>query len=40
MSGLDFRVRNVADVCKAATAKGYKVDGNGFFIGGVNFRLS
>src|SRR5262249_39327954 len=28
MSGLDFRVRDVAKVCAAAKAKGYKVDGN------------
>jgi hypothetical protein len=40
MSGLDFHVRNVADVCKAALAKGYKVEGDAFAIGGVNFRLS
>ena len=40
MSGLDFRVRDVAKVSDAAKARGYKVDGNAFFIGGVNFRLS
>jgi len=40
MSSLDFRVRDVAKVCDAAKAKGYKVSGNEFFIGGVNFRLS
>jgi hypothetical protein len=40
MSGLDFRVRDVAKVCDAARARGYKVDGNAFFIGGVNFHLS
>src|SRR5262249_14438973 len=40
MSGLDFRVRDVAKVSDAAKAKGYKLDGNAFFIGGVNFRLA
>ncbi len=40
MSALDFRVGNVAKVCDAATARGYKVSGNEFFIGGVNFRLA
>jgi hypothetical protein len=40
MSGLDFRVRDVAKVCDAARAKDYKVSGNEFSIGGVNFRLS
>jgi hypothetical protein len=40
MSGLDFRVRDVADVCEAARARGYEVKGNAFFIGGVNFRLA
>jgi hypothetical protein len=40
MSGLDFRVRDVADVCDAAKARGYAVERNAFFIGGVNFRLS
>jgi hypothetical protein len=40
MSGLDFRVHDVAKVSEAAKARGYKVSGNEFFIGGVNFRLS
>ena len=40
MSGLDFRVGDVAKVSDAARARGYKVSGNAFFIGGVNFRLA
>jgi hypothetical protein len=40
ISGLDFRVGNVAKVSEAARARGYKVEGNAFFIGGVNFRLA
>jgi hypothetical protein len=40
MSGLDFRVGNVAKVCEAAKARGYEVSGNEFFLGGVNFRLA
>lgn len=40
MSGLDFRVRDVAQVCATAQARGYTVEGNAFFIGGVNFRLA
>jgi hypothetical protein len=40
MSGLDFRVGNVARVLDAAKARGYGVEGNAFAIGGVNFRLS
>jgi hypothetical protein len=40
MSALAFRVVDVAKVCDAAKARGYKVSGNEFFIGGVNFRLS
>ncbi len=40
MSALDFRVGDVAKVSEAARARGYKVDGNEFFIGGVNFRLA
>ena len=39
MSGLDFRVGDVARVREVAKARGYKVNGNEFFIGGVNFRL-
>jgi hypothetical protein len=40
MSALDFRVADVTKVREAATARGYKIEGNEFFIGGVNFRLS
>ena len=40
MSGLDFRVADVAKVREAAKARGYKIEGDQFFIGGVNFRLS
>jgi hypothetical protein len=40
MSGLDFRVADVAKVCDAAKARGYEVKDNAFFIGGVNFRLA
>jgi hypothetical protein len=40
MSALDFRVVDVAKVREVAKARGYEIDGNVFFIGGVNFRLS
>jgi len=40
MSGLDFRVGNVAAVCAAAGARGYKVSGNEFLICGVTFKLT
>jgi hypothetical protein len=40
MSGLEFRVGDVAKVCDAAKARGYAISGGAFFIGGVNFRLS
>jgi len=40
MSALDFRVADVAKVREAAKARGYKIEGDQFFIGGVNFRLS
>ena len=40
MSGLDFRVDNVTKVSEAAKARGYKVSGNEFLIGGLNFRIS
>jgi hypothetical protein len=40
MSGLEFRVGDVAKVCDAAKARGYAASGKEFFIGGVNFRLS
>jgi hypothetical protein len=39
MSGLTFRVRNVAQVCEAAAARGYAVADNAFVLGGVTFRL-
>jgi hypothetical protein len=40
MSGLVFRVRDVAGVCNAARSRGYQVNGNAFAIGGVDFRLA
>ena len=40
MSGLTFRVADVAKVCDAARAKGHAVAGNSFLLGGVTFRLS
>ena len=40
MSGLEFRVVDVAKACDTAKARGYAISGNEFFIGGVNFRLS
>ena len=39
MSGLTFRVGDVAAVCDAATAKGYEVSGDTFLIGGVTFQF-
>jgi hypothetical protein len=39
MSGLTFRVGNVAKMCDAAKAKGYAVSRDSFFLGGVNFQL-
>jgi hypothetical protein len=39
MSGLTFRVSDVAKVRDAAKAKGYTVSGDSFFLGGVNFQL-
>jgi hypothetical protein len=40
MSGLDFRVNDVAAVCEAARERGYAVSGNDeFLIGGITFRL-
>jgi len=39
MSGLTFRVSDVAKVGDAAKARGYEVSGDGFDIGGVTFRL-
>jgi hypothetical protein len=40
MSGLTFRVADVANVCEAARAKGHAVAGNSFLLGGVTFRLA
>jgi hypothetical protein len=40
MSGLDFRVGNVAAVCNAAHARGVDVSGDAFLLGGVTFRLA
>jgi hypothetical protein len=39
MSGLTFRVADVAKVRDAARAKGHAVSGDSFFLGGVNFQL-
>jgi len=39
MSGLTFRVADVAAVRNAATAKGRTVSGDSFLLGGVTFRL-
>jgi hypothetical protein len=39
MSGLTFRVGNVAAVCNAARARGYTVSDDEFLLGGVMFRL-
>ena len=39
MSGLTFRVGDVAKVCDAAKANGYAVSRDSFFLGGVNFQL-
>ncbi|MGH6777704.1 MAG: hypothetical protein ACRECL_06810 [Bradyrhizobium sp.] len=40
MSGLDFRVGDVAAVRNAARARGYAVSDDEFLIGGVRFRLT
>jgi hypothetical protein len=40
MSGLTFRVADVAKVCDAARAKGYAVSDDSFLLGGVIFRFS
>ncbi len=40
MSGLDFRVGDVAAVCAEAEARGYAVTENAFAVGGVRFRLA
>jgi hypothetical protein len=39
MSGLTFRVGDVAKVRDAAKAKGYAVSGDSFFLAGVDFQL-
>jgi hypothetical protein len=39
MSGLTFRVGDIAAVRDAAKAKGYAVSGDSFLLGGVTFRL-
>jgi hypothetical protein len=39
MSGLTFRVGDVAKVLGAAKAKGHAVSGDAFELGGVTFRL-
>ncbi len=40
MTGLSFRVKNVAKVRDAARAKGCKIDGDSFDLCGVTFRLT
>jgi hypothetical protein len=40
MSGLTFKVADVAKVLEAAKAKGRAVSGNSFYLGGVTFRLA
>jgi hypothetical protein len=40
LSGLTFRVSNVAKVLDAAKAKGHAVSGNSFDLGGVTFHLA
>jgi hypothetical protein len=39
MSGLTFRVTDIAKVRDAAKAKGHAVSGDSFALGGVTFRL-
>jgi hypothetical protein len=39
MSGLTFRVADVASMRDAAKAKGHAVSGDSFLLGGVTFRL-
>jgi hypothetical protein len=39
MSGLTFRVTDVAAVCDAARVRGHAVSGDSFALGGVTFRL-
>jgi hypothetical protein len=40
MSGLTFRVNDVAGVRDAAKARGCAISGDSFFLGGVNFQLA
>jgi hypothetical protein len=40
MSGLTFRVGDIASVRDAAKAKGHAVSGDSFLLGGVTFRLA
>ena len=40
MSGLTFRVGDVARVCEAAQAKGHAVSGDSFDLGGITFHLA
>jgi hypothetical protein len=40
MSGLTFRVGNVANVLDAAKARGHRVSGDSFDLGGVTFHLA
>ena len=40
MSGLTFRVADIAKVRDAANARGYAVSGDRFLLGGVTFRLA
>jgi hypothetical protein len=39
MSGLSFRVADIAKVCEAARARGHAVSGSSFMLGGVTFNL-
>ena len=40
MSGLTFRVADVARICDAARANGHAVSDNAFLLGGVMFRVA
>jgi hypothetical protein len=39
MSGLSFRVADIAKVCEAARERGHAVSGSSFILGGVTFSL-
>lgn len=39
MTGLSFRVSNIASIRDAAKARGYAISGNSFRLGGVDFQL-